>query len=132
MCVCFFFSSRRRHTRCALVTGVQTCALPIFGRLPRAWLRGLGDALAWGWRRAGSRESVVAARNLDMAYPDLLPLQRDNLQRSTLRTTAHHALETQHLAPHRHSRNPRLIHTQYGTESSDPALPPPAGPQSPP
>src|SRR3546814_18453682 len=28
--VCFFFSSRRRHTRCALVTGVQTCALPIF------------------------------------------------------------------------------------------------------
>src|SRR3546814_2237965 len=41
MCVCqtrdaycavivgFFFSSRRRHTRCALVTGVQTCALPI-------------------------------------------------------------------------------------------------------
>src|SRR3546814_6838394 len=32
MCVsatCVFFSSRRRHTRCALVTGVQTCALPI-------------------------------------------------------------------------------------------------------
>src|SRR3546814_4046538 len=25
----FFLSSRRRHTRCALVTGVQTCALPI-------------------------------------------------------------------------------------------------------
>src|SRR3546814_12877288 len=30
-----FFSSRRRHTRCALVTGVQTCALPIS---IRAWL----------------------------------------------------------------------------------------------
>src|SRR3546814_4971890 len=35
LCICviqcvFFFSSRRRHTRCALVTGVQTCALPIF------------------------------------------------------------------------------------------------------
>src|SRR3546814_2187143 len=29
----FFFSSIRRHTRCALVTGVQTCALPI-------WLNG--------------------------------------------------------------------------------------------
>src|SRR3546814_12405189 len=28
----FFFSSRRRHTRCALVTGVQTCALPISQR----------------------------------------------------------------------------------------------------
>src|SRR3546814_4301957 len=30
MILLFFFSSRRRHTRCALVTGVQTCALPIF------------------------------------------------------------------------------------------------------
>src|SRR3546814_9364928 len=29
MILIFFFSSRRRHTRCALVTGVQTCALPI-------------------------------------------------------------------------------------------------------
>src|SRR3546814_15792968 len=32
----FFFSSRRRHTRCALVTGVQTCALPIY-RLAPLW-----------------------------------------------------------------------------------------------
>src|SRR3546814_7512378 len=32
-CHCFFFSSRRRHTRCALVTGVQTCALPILAEL---------------------------------------------------------------------------------------------------
>src|SRR3546814_9241203 len=36
----FFFSSRRRHTSCALVTGVQTCALPIlwysrFSELPK-------------------------------------------------------------------------------------------------
>src|SRR3546814_6036627 len=37
---CFFFSSRRRHTRCALVTGVQTCALPISTELPNIprWL----------------------------------------------------------------------------------------------
>src|SRR3546814_6259497 len=31
----FFFSSRRRHTRCALVTGVQTCALPICDTVDR-------------------------------------------------------------------------------------------------
>src|SRR3546814_5634052 len=31
----FFFSSRRRHTRCALVTGVQTCALPISSKRAR-------------------------------------------------------------------------------------------------
>src|SRR3546814_5658036 len=40
-CVVFFFSSRRRHTRCALVTGVQTCALPIY-----AWLAGLTCGLS--------------------------------------------------------------------------------------
>src|SRR3546814_6137917 len=33
--IVFFFSSRRRHTRCALVTGVQTCALPISAQLRR-------------------------------------------------------------------------------------------------
>src|SRR3546814_5502110 len=37
----FFFSSRRRHTRCALVTGVQTCALPISVELFKA-VRGRG------------------------------------------------------------------------------------------
>src|SRR3546814_8278206 len=31
--LCFFFSSRRRHTSCALVTGVQTCALPILSSI---------------------------------------------------------------------------------------------------
>src|SRR3546814_4114994 len=30
MLVVFFISSRMRHTRCALMTGVQTCALPIY------------------------------------------------------------------------------------------------------
>src|SRR3546814_15848818 len=46
---CFFFSSRRRHTRCALVTGVQTCALPIRAR---AWRRGYDGGAAWGKRAA--------------------------------------------------------------------------------
>src|SRR3546814_7695991 len=42
---CFLFSSRRRHTSCALVTGVQTCALPIF----TIDIGGLaGDAIAEG------------------------------------------------------------------------------------
>src|SRR3546814_7570627 len=67
----FFFSSRRRHTRCALVTGVQTCALPI-------WL--LGGALMWLalacagglWRyrkqaTKGSSEILLATRFAIMA-----------------------------------------------------------------
>src|SRR3546814_10114580 len=48
----FFFSSRRRHTRCALVTGVQTCALPISYSYPcalriEALARASNVALAW-------------------------------------------------------------------------------------
>src|SRR3546814_6532093 len=39
MFLCFVLSSRRRHTRCALVTGVQTCALPICASLPLGVLR---------------------------------------------------------------------------------------------
>src|SRR3546814_4224821 len=40
----FFFSSRRRHTRCALVTGVQTCALPISFAANLARAKGRLDA----------------------------------------------------------------------------------------
>src|SRR3546814_4957284 len=48
----FFFSSRRRHTRCALVTGVQTCALPIFPYTERKRLGSAGHEY--------SREHIVA------------------------------------------------------------------------
>src|SRR3546814_5994685 len=46
----FFFSSRRRHTRCALVTGVQTCALPIYFlyRTKQKFLGVLGLAMGYG------------------------------------------------------------------------------------
>src|SRR3546814_8189970 len=57
---CFFFSSRRRHTRCALVTGVQTCALPIWARCgQRVTLIDAdpqGSALDWSQQR--SREGL--------------------------------------------------------------------------
>src|SRR3546814_990043 len=46
----FCFSSRRRHTRCALVTGVQTCALPIC------------LARAYGWMAANDR--LITAHNV--------------------------------------------------------------------
>src|SRR3546814_2405294 len=45
----FFVSSRRRHTRCALVTGVQTCALPI---LPRVTPGETGVELRGGYEEA--------------------------------------------------------------------------------
>src|SRR3546814_638006 len=43
----FFFSSRRRHTRCALVTGVQTCALPIY----RKGGQGLDDIYSFSFEK---------------------------------------------------------------------------------
>src|SRR3546814_5561202 len=50
----FFFSSRRRHTRCALVTGVQTCALPIL----------LGELLGPEQREVEVRATVVDRADL--------------------------------------------------------------------
>src|SRR3546814_4234822 len=60
MCYLFFFSSRRRHTRCALVTGVQTCALPILtALLGIVWL---ARDLRWAevWASAGFLLSGLA------------------------------------------------------------------------
>src|SRR3546814_6693451 len=59
----FFFSSRRRHTRCALVTGVQTCALPIYPEtVPQ--LKGTAfytshEALLLGYEQALTREDSL-------------------------------------------------------------------------
>src|SRR3546814_20486931 len=58
MCVCIF-SSKRRHTRCALVTGVQTCALPILTVTHQ--LAAEGVTLAYGDR--------VIAEGLDLVVP---------------------------------------------------------------
>src|SRR3546814_12527750 len=56
----FCFSSRRRHTRCALVTGVQTCALPIYMSMARD-IDVLRDRLTGFWRLG--QEPVVGAVN---------------------------------------------------------------------
>src|SRR3546814_19953874 len=81
----FFFSSRRRHTRCALVTGVQTCALPIFDRCVAAMLAApgagrenrqfeLGAAL---WFTLGDRrlidKTLPAATALQHAFDEADP-----------------------------------------------------------
>src|SRR3546814_14931810 len=75
--ICLFFSSRRRHTRCALVTGVQTCALPICSSLggdyplrtrtaPLVSPRRRGSSL--GSRRRGSTRVEMRYRRI--VFPD--------------------------------------------------------------
>src|SRR3546814_13508732 len=65
---CFFLSSRRRHTSCALVTGVQTCALPIC-------INGYGE-------RTGNADLVTVVANLELKL-DRAVLPSGLLQEST-------------------------------------------------
>src|SRR3546814_10444195 len=65
----FFVSSRRRHTRCSLVTGVQTCALPISlrpGSAPEPRLR------TWG-SLAGMKKRTSVSPPQPPAALDLIP-----------------------------------------------------------
>src|SRR3546814_9790491 len=71
----FFFSSRRRHTRCALVTGVQTCALPIF----RTDQRGLSSAVLRGFFEA--KGHVLVCMDADLSHsPEILPRMIETLE----------------------------------------------------
>src|SRR3546814_16126984 len=61
----FFFSSRRRHTRCALVTGVQTCALPISefeNRGIKTYIHAPAPALLKMYLEQGARRFVFEGR----------------------------------------------------------------------
>lgn len=94
----------------------------LLGRLPWPWLLRLGDALAAWWRWRDVRESRVARINLELAYPDLLPAQRDELHRAILRTTARQVLETVRLWTRPHAENLGLLREQHGTELMDAAI----------
>src|SRR3546814_9327278 len=69
----FFFSSRRRHTRCALVTGVQTCALPIYPNNPTGTMTSREEIARL---HAGLRPDILFV--LDQAYAEYLDGQEDD------------------------------------------------------
>src|SRR3546814_8948989 len=74
--MCFFFSSRRRHTICALVTGVQTCALPIYQAkidLRSGDVIGFEALLRWHHHRRGLQppDSIQAAFDDSLLASDL-------------------------------------------------------------
>src|SRR3546814_19980213 len=74
----FFLSSRRRHTSCALVTGVQTCALPIYD---------LAAAYAADQDPAGRPRRCLcqpAARGRQRLYPGVFPDARAAADRAAM------------------------------------------------
>src|SRR3546814_2278105 len=69
-CLYVCFSSRRRHTRCALVTGVQTCALPIYTGLLEHIDDVFGRNIACRTRRKGTASQPAQGR-VDCGCPGL-------------------------------------------------------------
>lgn len=92
------------------------------GKLPWPWLRALGDAIGWVSLRTDAREAAVARRNVELAYPELLPSQRDGVHRAIMRTTGRQALETLRLWTRPHADNLRLIREIHGGELFDAAI----------
>src|SRR3546814_5886335 len=62
----FFFSSRRRHTSCALVTGVQTCALPIYRPFEAAAAAIERDAGEMAQQRGADLDSARFGRDVQI------------------------------------------------------------------
>ncbi|WAC62787.1 lauroyl acyltransferase [Pseudoxanthomonas sp. SL93] len=106
----------------SLLAALGYHAAALIGRLPWPWLRALGDAMAWAWRKADARESRVARRNLELAYPDLLPSQREELHRAILRTTARQALETLRFWTRPVEENLACLRERHGEALYDAAL----------
>ena len=105
-----------------LPAGLLFRATAVLTSLPWSWLRALADLLAWVWGRLDARESQVARRNLELAYPELLPSQRLDLHRRILRTTARQALETLRFWTHPPAGNLERLRERHGEPLYDAAL----------
>jgi KDO2-lipid IV(A) lauroyltransferase len=97
-------------------------ATRVLGVLPWPALYRLGDAIAAAWRWRDVRESRVARRNLELAFPQLPAAERDALHRRILRTTARQALETLKLWTRRPADNLALLRRAHGADLYDAAL----------
>src|SRR3546814_2087386 len=80
----FFFSSRIRHTRCALVTGVQTCALPIcYSGQSGASDKALASLAHYGLtEKTGKGEIKVSQLAVDIIHPESPSQEAASLMRA--------------------------------------------------
>lgn len=93
-----------------------------FTRLPWPWLHGVADLLAVRALRRNARETRVARRNLELAYPELLPGQQHELLRAIVHTTARQAVETLRLWTRPPAGNLALIDEHFGDALLDEAI----------
>src|SRR3546814_4557664 len=104
----FFFSSRRRHTRCALVTGVQTCALPI----SKLWVAmTLLDAVDRG-KLSLNDNTVVRREDLTLFHQPLIALVDGDGYRTTLRGLFNRAMQQSD-----NTANDKLLRTVGGPDA---------------
>ena len=94
----------------------------LLGVLPWPALYRLGDGIAAVWRWRDGRESRVARRNLELAFPGMASGERDTLHRRILRTTARQALETLKLWTRPPAANLALLRERHGEALYDQAL----------
>jgi len=106
----------------ALLARLLVLSAAAVGRLPWRALHGLADAIAALWARLGARESRVARRNLELAFPALAAPERDRWQAAILRNTARQALETLRFWTRPRPQTLGLIREQHGAELFDAAL----------
>lgn len=90
--------------------------------LPWPWLRAAADALAALTLRRDAREARVARRNLELAFPELLPAERAELQRAVVRGTARQTVETLRLWTRDAATNLASIDRTVGAHLLDEAI----------
>ena len=91
-------------------------------RLPWPWLRGIADGVARLWAGRDGRGAKVVRRNLELAYPELLPAEREVRAAAVLRTTARQAFETLRFWTQPHAKNLALIRETQGVDLFDAAI----------
>src|SRR3546814_7840418 len=110
MLLFFCFSSRRRHTRCALVTGVQTCALPIY--------------LSYDLRCHQLIEWIIKDRNVPFSGRGLLSIYPDmSMYNSTVVAIIQYSsngaadlVYTHHALSKRRARKPQRLAQEWRSE----------------
>ena len=119
-------NAARRRAYTAPMTAALAHALHVLAalvlRLPWRWLTAAADAFARRSLRRDARSACVTRRNLELAYPGLLPAERAALQDAIVRGTARQALETLRFWTRPHAENLALIRRVHGADVLDAAL----------